>query len=133
MNSLLDQMKHMGSSMVHQSKRTMLKTDILFLEREIKSRKQKFGVEVYELMETLESSTSSSNEHDVQELEQQIRQAFDAAKRDVFLAQEKINAKRQELDQNLSQNNQNIASPTNKGANLQSFSMDDDDEYGYET
>lgn len=96
MNSFMDQMKKVGKGMVEGSKKTMLKTDIMFLEREIKARKQKFGVEVFDLMESLENITVN-DESELAEKEQNIRQAFDNARRDVIIAREKIEVKRQEL------------------------------------
>lgn len=140
-------MKTIGSSVVHQSKRTMLKTDILFLEREIKSRKQRFGVEVYELMETLDDmnvhhhrhhdpSSSSSHHHNNNNntkdyLEEQIRQTFDQAKRDVSIAHEKVAVKRQELEQFEYESSGGRVGNNNNGNSEENFTTEDEDEYGY--
>jgi len=121
-NSILGQMKDM---VLHQSKRTMLKTDILFLEREIKSRKQKFGVDVYELMETLTLEDSN----DAKEVEEQISQAFDQAKRDVWLAQEKILVKRREL---MNMDGVVVGGGDHQGG-MHHQSIDEEEDYGYET
>jgi hypothetical protein len=49
------------------------------LDREIKTRTQAFGVEIYDLMEELENDDSLS----VTEKESKIRAAFDAARKDI--------------------------------------------------
>jgi len=87
-------MKKVGKGVMEGSKKTMLRTDIMFLEREIKSRKQKFGVEVYELMESLETDSQLSME----EKEGSIRLAFDKAREDVAQIKMKIEVKRRELE-----------------------------------
>lgn len=63
------------------------------MEREIKSRKQAFGVEVYELMEALEVDTGMPTE----EKEAKIRQAFDSARKDIAVIQAKIECKKEEM------------------------------------
>jgi hypothetical protein len=63
------------------------------LEREIKSRKQAFGVEVYELMEALEVDTGMPTE----EKEAKIRLAFDSARKDIAVIQAKIECKKEEM------------------------------------
>jgi hypothetical protein len=68
-------------------------TDIVFLEREIKNRKQKFGIEIYDLMEELENSTSLS----VSEKESKIRASFDAARKDIAVIQAKKECKEEEM------------------------------------
>jgi hypothetical protein len=68
-------------------------TDIVFLEREIKARKQKFGVEVYELMEQLELDTGMNTD----EKETKIRLAFDQARKDIAVVSAKIECKREEM------------------------------------
>ena len=66
---------------------------MLFLEREIKQRKQTFGVEVYESMEALEID----NDMSLEEKEHKIRIAFDHARKDIAVIQAKIECKRDEL------------------------------------
>jgi hypothetical protein len=63
------------------------------LEREVKSRKQVFGVEVYDLMEALEVDTGMPTE----EKETKIRLAFDAARKDIAVIQAKIECKKEEM------------------------------------
>eukprot|EP00588_Corethron_pennatum_P014796 CAMPEP_0194278474 /NCGR_PEP_ID=MMETSP0169-20130528/11319_1 /TAXON_ID=218684 /ORGANISM="Corethron pennatum, Strain L29A3" /LENGTH=126 /DNA_ID=CAMNT_0039022673 /DNA_START=196 /DNA_END=576 /DNA_ORIENTATION=- len=82
-----------GKAMVDSGAKTMLKTDVVFLEREIKNRKQKFGLEMYDLMEALEDDTSLS----VEEKEGRIRLAFDITRRDVAATKVKINLKYEEM------------------------------------
>lgn len=70
-----------------------LQTDIVFLDREIKSRKQSFGIEIYDLMEDLESNDGLS----VQDKESKIRSAFDAARKDIAVIQAKKECKKEEM------------------------------------
>lgn len=68
-------------------------TDIAFLERQINQRKQKFGVEVYELMEQLELDSGMATD----EKETKIRLAFDRARKDIAVIQAKIEVKKEEM------------------------------------
>lgn len=79
--------------MVDAGAKTMLKTDIVFLDREIKSRKQTFGIEIYDLMEELEDDSSLT----VTEKESKIRAAFDAARKDIAVIQAKKECKMEEM------------------------------------
>jgi hypothetical protein len=69
------------------------KTDVVFLEREIKNRKMAFGVEVYDLMESLELDTGMPTE----EKEAKIRLAFDTSRKDIAVIQAKIECKKEEM------------------------------------
>ena len=68
-------------------------TDIVFLDREIKTRKQAFGIEIYDLMEGLETN----EELTVSEKEAKIRAAFDAARKDIAVISAKRECKREEM------------------------------------
>jgi hypothetical protein len=68
-------------------------TDISFLDREIKQRKQAFGIEIYELMEMLETNDSLA----VETKEAKIRSAFDAARKDIAVIQAKKDCKLEEI------------------------------------
>mmetsp|Transcript_30341 Transcript_30341/g.44048 ORF Transcript_30341/g.44048 Transcript_30341/m.44048 type:complete len:187 (-) Transcript_30341:417-977(-) len=92
-DTFMEKMKKAGRTLVDSGAKTMLKTDIVFLEREIKSRKQLFGVEVYELMGQLEVDTGMSTE----EKEAKIRLAFDKARKDIAVIQAKIECKQEEM------------------------------------
>merc|ERR1711971_58067 len=85
--------KRAGKTLIDTGAKTMLRTDILFLEREIKTRKQNFGIEVYESMGALEID----NDMTMEEKEQRIRIAFDSARKDIAVIQAKIECKREEL------------------------------------
>ena len=63
------------------------------MDREIKSRKQTFGIEIYDLMEDLETDDSMA----VQEKEAKIRAAFDAARKDIAVIQAKKECKKEEM------------------------------------
>lgn len=65
--------------------KAMLKTDIAFLERDIKARKQQFGLDIFEIM-----SANPSNVTDIQ-------QSFDDAQGDVKHLESKVDAKRKEM------------------------------------
>lgn len=68
------------------------KTDILFLEREIKTRKQAFGVEIYDLMAELEASDMPASEK-----ESKIRSSFDQARKDIAVIEAKKECKKEEM------------------------------------
>lgn len=70
-----------------------LQTDIIFLDREIKSRKQVFGVEIYDLMEELESNEEISTT----DKEAKIRAAFDQARKDIAVIAAKKECKKEEM------------------------------------
>jgi hypothetical protein len=65
----------------------------MFLEREIKTRKQMFGVEIYDLMEMLETDTSL----DASEKETKIRAIFDATRKDIAVIRAKKDCKTEEM------------------------------------
>lgn len=92
-DTIMDKMKRAGRSLVDTGSKAMLKTDVIFLEREIKQRKQTFGVEVYESMEALEID----NDMTVEEKEQKIRISFDCARKDIAVTQAKIECKKEEI------------------------------------
>jgi len=75
------------------SHQTAQQTDVAFLDRQINQRKQKFGVEVYELMEQLELDTGMATD----EKETKIRLAFDRARKDIAVVQAKIEVKKEEM------------------------------------
>lgn len=63
------------------------------MEREIKIRKQAFGIEIYDLMAELELDESLT----VTEKETKIRAAFDAARKDIAVIQAKKEVKKEEM------------------------------------
>ncbi len=63
------------------------------MDREIKTRKQSFGIEIYDLMEELEEDTTLT----VQEKEAKIRAAFDTARKDIAVIQAKKECKKEEM------------------------------------
>jgi hypothetical protein len=65
----------------------------MFLEREIKTRKQMFGIEIYDLMEVLETDTSL----DASEKESKIRAIFDATRKDIAVIRAKKDCKTEEM------------------------------------
>ena len=65
----------------------------MFLDREINGRKQSFGIEIYNLMEELESSDGMSD----QDKEAKIRATFDNAKKDIAVILAKKECKKEEI------------------------------------
>jgi hypothetical protein len=63
------------------------------LDREIKSRKQRFGIDIYDLMQELEENTSLTTEVK----ESKIRAAFDAARKDIAVIEAKKECKKEEI------------------------------------
>ena len=66
---------------------------MLFLDREIKTRKQAFGIEIYDLMEELETSEGMSTT----DKESKIRACFDAARKDIAVIVAKKDCKKEEM------------------------------------
>lgn len=65
----------------------------MFLEREIKTRKQAFGIEIYDLMEELEAADGMTTD----DKESKIRNAFDTARKDIAVIQAKKECKKEEM------------------------------------
>jgi len=63
------------------------------LDREIKARKQGFGVEIYDLMAELETAEAMSAE----DKEAKIRNAFDSARKDIAVIDAKKECKKEEM------------------------------------
>merc|ERR1712232_377048 len=93
MGSFMDKVKKMGNSVVHAGAKQMLKTDVMFLDREINTRKQSFGIEIYDLMEELEKAEGMSD----QDKEAKIRASFDSARKDIAVIQAKKECKKEEM------------------------------------
>lgn len=89
----MDKVRNVGKTVVDAGAKQMLKTDILFLDREINSRKQSFGIEIYDLMEELEKDESMSDA----DKESKIRAAFDNARKDIAVVQAKKECKKEEM------------------------------------
>ncbi|MGK3753373.1 MAG: hypothetical protein ACI8RD_005680 [Bacillariaceae sp.] len=63
------------------------------MDREINTRKQSFGIEIYDLMEELEAAEGMSD----QDKEAKIRASFDNARKDIAVVQAKKECKREEM------------------------------------
>ena len=68
--------------------KTMLKTDIAFLERDIKSRKHAFGIDIYDILQS--SSVAATTE--------EVQKAYELCQNDIKLLESKVNSKRQEME-----------------------------------
>ena len=93
MNAITSKMMAMRKGIVDTGAKTMLKTDIAFLEREVKVRKQTFGVEMYDCMAALEADDGES----LEDKEKKVRECFDAARRDIAVIQAKVDCKKEEM------------------------------------
>jgi len=89
----MDKVKKMVNPVVHAGAKQMLKTDVMFLDREINTRKQAFGIEIYDLMEELEAAEGMSD----QDKEAKIRASFDNARKDIAVVQAKKECKKEEI------------------------------------
>lgn len=63
------------------------------MDREIQNRKRSFGIEIYDLMEELESKDNM----DTATKEAKIRNAFDQARKDIAVIQAKKECKAEEM------------------------------------
>lgn len=63
------------------------------MDREIKARKQAFGIEIYDLMDQLETDDSLT----ATEKEAKIRAVFDGARKDIAVIQAKKDCKKEEM------------------------------------
>jgi len=89
----MEKVRRASKSVVDAGAKQMLKTDIMFLDREINTRKQLFGTEIYDLMEELEAVEGMSG----QDKEAKIRATFDNARKDIAVVQAKKECKREEM------------------------------------
>jgi len=89
----MEKVRRASKSVVDAGAKQMLKTDIIFLDREINNRKQLFGTEIYDLMEELEAAEGMSG----QDKEAKIRATFDNARKDIAVVQAKKECKREEM------------------------------------
>ena len=71
----------------------LLQTDVVFLDRAIKARKQEFGIQIYDMMCEIERDDTM----EVPEKESKIRAAFDAARKDIAVIQAKKECKQEEM------------------------------------
>jgi len=75
--------------------KTMLKTDVAFLERDIKNRKHSFGIQIYDI---LQSNAKASSSDTVFSASDEIQKAFEECKLDIETLEKKISKKREEMD-----------------------------------
>ncbi|GAX20234.1 hypothetical protein FisN_15Lh286 [Fistulifera solaris] len=91
--SWMDNLKKASKGVMSSGAKSMLKMDIALLDREIKTRKQTFGIDIYDMMAELETNDTFSAE----EKEQKIRAIFDAARKDIAVFQAKKDCKLEEM------------------------------------
>ena len=78
------------------------------MDREIQNRKRSFGIEIYDLMEELESTTNL----DTNAKKANIRNAFDQARKDIAVIQAKKECKMEEMAVLEAEENQQQQQPT---------------------
>ncbi len=76
--------------------KTMLKTDVAFLERDIKNRKHTFGVQLYDILQQ-SSSKSTSPSDTIFSASDEIQRAYEECKLDIETLEKKIEVKRVEM------------------------------------
>jgi len=77
--------------------KTMLKTDMVFLERDIKARKQAFGIEVYDILRS-NNSTGTSVTGAATISASDIQKAYELCQDDIRQLENKVNSKKREMD-----------------------------------
>eukprot|EP00986_Skeletonema_menzelii_P014387 scaffold9508_cov169-Skeletonema_menzelii.AAC.7 len=76
--------------------KTMLKTDVAFLERDIKNRKHTFGIQIFDILQQA-SVKSSSTSDTVFSASEDIARAYEECKLDIETLEKKIDKKREEM------------------------------------
>lgn len=71
--------------------KAMLKTDVVFLERDIAARKHALGVEIYDILQTNGPASSSS-------ASDRVQRAFEECRSDIQHLEAKVNSKRGEME-----------------------------------
>eukprot|EP00956_Cyclotella_meneghiniana_P025249 scaffold52326_cov54-Cyclotella_meneghiniana.AAC.1 len=91
-NKFLESMKQasqrFSSAVMDTGAKTMLKTDMVFLERDIKARKHAFGIQIYDILSMNNASTSTS----------EIQKAYEECQRDISELENKVRSKREEME-----------------------------------
>ncbi|KAL7528209.1 hypothetical protein ACHAXR_002326 [Thalassiosira sp. AJA248-18] len=75
--------------------KTMLKTDVVFLERDIKTRKQAFGVEIYDILQSNSTATTTAS---ATISASEIQKAFEACQADIQHLEAKVHSKQREME-----------------------------------
>ena len=73
--------------------KTMLKTDIAFLERDIKSKKQEFGIEVYDII-----NQSKANSTPDSETMKQVLESYEKYQSQINEFESKVNSEKDEME-----------------------------------
>lgn len=106
--------------------KTMLKTDMVFLERDIKTRKEAFGVEIYDILK------SANNDNSATSCAEEIQKAFEQCQGDIQHLENKVTSKQDEMraiDQSSNAAGAGGSGSGGTGAgNVLGGSMDDGDE-----
>lgn len=93
MSDLLTSMKRasqrFAGAVADTGAKTMLKTDMVFLERDIKTRKEAFGVEIYDILKTSDSGAAG--------VASEIQTAFERCQNDIGHLETKVSSKKEEM------------------------------------
>mmetsp|Transcript_20404 Transcript_20404/g.33303 ORF Transcript_20404/g.33303 Transcript_20404/m.33303 type:complete len:136 (+) Transcript_20404:261-668(+) len=99
MSDLLTSMKRASQRFVgvvaDTGAKTMLKTDMVFLERDIKTRKQEFGLSIFDILQS-NSSTTTTAAATISASE--IQTAFEECQADIHHLEAKVQNKKREMD-----------------------------------
>mmetsp|Transcript_17665 Transcript_17665/g.30448 ORF Transcript_17665/g.30448 Transcript_17665/m.30448 type:complete len:135 (-) Transcript_17665:368-772(-) len=99
MNDLLNNMKsasqRFAGAVADTGAKTMLKTDVVFLERDIKARKQQFGLDIYDILQS-NSSTTTTAAATISASE--IQKAFEECQADIAHLEGKVSSKKREME-----------------------------------
>jgi len=135
MSDLLQSIKRASqrlvTSVADTGAKTMLKTDMVFLERDIQARKQAFGIEVYDILQS-NAGTSTTGAATISTLD--IQKAYEVCHADIQHLEHKVNSKKREME-NIDQSSGGVAGSTGAGGggvgtsvDLNSVAMEDEPE-----
>mmetsp|Transcript_24762 Transcript_24762/g.35435 ORF Transcript_24762/g.35435 Transcript_24762/m.35435 type:complete len:160 (-) Transcript_24762:176-655(-) len=88
--------KRFASLVADTGAKTMLKTDVAFLERDIKNRKHTFGIQIYDILQQQQSSSTSPSDT-IFSASDEIQKAYEECKLDIETLEKKIDKKRVEM------------------------------------
>mmetsp|Transcript_7158 Transcript_7158/g.16267 ORF Transcript_7158/g.16267 Transcript_7158/m.16267 type:complete len:133 (+) Transcript_7158:293-691(+) len=99
MSDLLTSMKRasqrFAGAVADTGAKTMLKTDVVFLERDIKARKQAFGIEIYDILQSNSTATTTAS---ATISASEIQTAYEECQADIQQLENKVNSKRGEME-----------------------------------
>lgn len=99
MSDLLTSMKRasqrFAGAVADTGAKTMLKTDVVFLERDIKTRKQAFGIEIFDILQSNSTTTTTAS---ATISASDIQKAYEQCQDDIRQLETKVISKRGEME-----------------------------------